>query len=524
MLPTSKAFRSGAAIQIPHQGIHDQDREGHALGIAAKIADEDGQQAAAHAVDEAAGGRDGGGRVVGGHKDGAEQQAAREDLREHEIQPHVALREEEGQQGHRADVGDGDVPGDDPAQEQVDKAGDEQDGRHLTDAAAGTAEDEVDQRRIRQLALLEGGEGGGGRDDVDAVGGDREVKQAEACLGGGEEAHLLRPGEEEDAGREGGVDEVFADSAEELFDNDDGKGRADGAHPERNGGRQVERQQEACDGGRTVGDGDRAAQELLCQRLSQHGCADADGDDQQHAQTEAVHTPDRRRHEGQQDVDHDRAGGVVVLDVGGGGDGQQGGHFDAALRGDGRFRFHSVSLLFLRISLRRLGAGASGGPLGVDRALGDADKLDDLHLPGAVVGACPALDAGQHAEFLGLGQPAGLGVLRKVVGHQVHGAVFDTAAAVDAGFGQVRALLGLLGEDEDGRGAFGDRCFDVPLGSAHHGSAEDELAGRAAQAAARLDDVEAGGTDGNKQIFRLGDAVAVDGDDALNERHAVGEG
>ena len=52
-------------VDRPSAEVHNKDTVGHAFGVAAEITDEHGQRAAADAVEELAGKRDGTGGVVG---------------------------------------------------------------------------------------------------------------------------------------------------------------------------------------------------------------------------------------------------------------------------------------------------------------------------------------------------------------------------------------------------------------------------------------------------------------------------
>ena len=89
----------------------------NALGIGAKVADEHRDETAADAEDQLTLLRDGRGDIVGGHEERAEEQAAAEHVVEHPAHRVVALGEEECEDCHRADVGNGDLPGDDLAED-----------------------------------------------------------------------------------------------------------------------------------------------------------------------------------------------------------------------------------------------------------------------------------------------------------------------------------------------------------------------------------------------------------------------
>ena len=113
------------------------------------------------------------------------------------------------------------MPGDDTPEDEPRAAQDQQEGADLPDGAAYEAHQHVRQavciHEALQVVLVEIGHGGGV--------GHRVHRAEEGGLGPGSHpgGHLTGPGEHEGPGGQGGVEEVLAHAAEELFDDDDGE-------------------------------------------------------------------------------------------------------------------------------------------------------------------------------------------------------------------------------------------------------------------------------------------------------------
>ena len=71
---------TGQIIDVRDPQVHEQQREGHALGVAAPVADSKGNDAKAHAVHQLTLQGKGAGNVVGSHEHSAEQQATAQHL------------------------------------------------------------------------------------------------------------------------------------------------------------------------------------------------------------------------------------------------------------------------------------------------------------------------------------------------------------------------------------------------------------------------------------------------------------
>ena len=106
---------------------------------------------------------------------------------------------------------------------------------------------------------------------------------------------------EEGAARKGGVEEVLADAAVELLDNDDGEEVADHGHPDRRLRGQNHDQQQAGHSGGEIVDGDGFLQEAAVGPLKEHGGRHARHHEQERMPAVAVHA---EAHDGQRRDDH----------------------------------------------------------------------------------------------------------------------------------------------------------------------------------------------------------------------------
>ena len=122
------------------QNMGNENRVAHALGIVAPEADENGDQTAANAEDDLAPFGVGGACVVGRHEDRAEHQTARENLRKD------VLAADEGHQRDGADKGDGRVPCNDAAHQQINAAEKQRRGAGFTETAASETEEHIKKR------------------------------------------------------------------------------------------------------------------------------------------------------------------------------------------------------------------------------------------------------------------------------------------------------------------------------------------------------------------------------------------
>ena len=219
---------------------------------------------------------------------------------------HAAL--EHRVEEHRADEGDRDVPGNHLADEQVDGADQEREGGDFSDAAVHVADEEVlDERGLRPVkalrAFLDEREGRGGGDGLCAAGAKRPGRRAPG-------RHRAREGDEhERACAEGGVEGVVAESAEHLLRDTDREHAADGGHPDRQVGREVEREQETGDDGGEVADRVVALHCGAAEPFGDEAGRDARACEDERADAEEVHAAAECRQKGDDHVQHEPARG-----------------------------------------------------------------------------------------------------------------------------------------------------------------------------------------------------------------------
>ena len=155
-----------------------------------------------------------GGDVVGGHKDGAQHQAAAKEVAQHPLKGVVAPGKEEGQGGYRADIADGNIPGDNLPPQEEQAAKEEEHGAHFTHGAAHQAHEHLGQvgdlHQAGEVVAVEIGHGGREGLRID------DAQEGNGGPGADPGGHLAGPGEHEGPGRQGGIQKVLADAAEEL--------------------------------------------------------------------------------------------------------------------------------------------------------------------------------------------------------------------------------------------------------------------------------------------------------------------
>ena len=152
-----KAFGFTCVVDERREGVHDEDGERHALGIAAEQTDADDEEADAGAIDDHALVRHGRGHIVGSHEDGTEHDAAGTEVLDGE-QADVSERHaatdgvEQRAECEGADEdADGDMPADDLGTKQDDEAHEEEQSAHLAHGATDVAEEEVAQAEVSQI-------------------------------------------------------------------------------------------------------------------------------------------------------------------------------------------------------------------------------------------------------------------------------------------------------------------------------------------------------------------------------------
>jgi len=218
-------------------------------------------------------------------------------------------------------IGDRDVPGDDPADQQI--GGAEQQGRSrgFTDAAVDVAQKEIlEQRQVAEQRHRRAGferllgkpqRRGGGH----GVHGDfRRLRGGAACGVG----HLLDPrraapgghragegDQHEGAARQRGIEGIVAESAEDLLGHGNGKNGTGHRHPGRQGRRQVEGQQQAGDHGAAVRKRRRAPHRPSAEPLGQQASCHADRGKAQRLPLKEPERHGERRHECDHHIEHD---------------------------------------------------------------------------------------------------------------------------------------------------------------------------------------------------------------------------
>ena len=302
-------MRSGPAIDVRGQDVHQQDGEGNALGIGTEYADEHGDDAAADAEDDLTFAGDGGRNVVRRHEDGAQHGAAGKDV-EDRILVH--------QQGHDRDGGEhrhGDLPGDDLSPQQVAAADQQCDGGNFAHGTADGAQEHVQVGGNVFSGSQQTQRGGTG----DAV--HRGALDDGAHTGGNSPVGHRRceTDEQDDTADDCGVREVLAQTAEDLLNDDDRGEAADDSHPQGQRYGQVERQDDAGDDCGPVADGLGSAQDLSGSAFEDDAGGYADSGEHESSSAEDVDRDQQSRAQSDHDVSHDALGIDRVIYVRSGG-------------------------------------------------------------------------------------------------------------------------------------------------------------------------------------------------------------
>ena len=218
---------------------------------------------------------DGAGDVVGGHEKGPQHQSPAQQVIQHPLYRVVPPGEQEGQQGHRANESDGDIPGDDLPPQEEQPTQNQQQGADLPQGAPDEAHEHFGQiihlLKARQVPLVEQGHRGGVSGRVKGPPGGH--------IGPGTHpsGHLSRPGKHKGPGREGGVEKVLTHAAEELLDNYNGKKITDEENPVGNGHRADKSDEHAGDSGAEVPQGIAFLQQSPVQPFEATAARQADG-------------------------------------------------------------------------------------------------------------------------------------------------------------------------------------------------------------------------------------------------------
>ncbi len=209
-------------------------------------------------------------------------------------------REDNGNDGDRADEGNGDAPVDDLADEQVNAAEEQSSSAHFADAAGHRADEHVAEAEVLGHSLgtgLEDAQRGCHRGCVNGLAQDRGN-----CPSG----HDDRPRcHEESSCRKCGVEEVLADAAVKLLYDDHCEECADNGHPPRCSDRNDQSDEDTGDTGGKVAYGARLLHELAVAPLPEHCRGDGDRNEQQCFHTEHYDTDDHCGNKCNDDIEHD---------------------------------------------------------------------------------------------------------------------------------------------------------------------------------------------------------------------------
>ena len=173
---------------------------------------------------------------------------------------------------------------------------------YLADAAGHIAEDDVLVVQVcgHCFAAVEIGHRGGHR------GG---VNNALEAVGDDPGGHVVRVGrDEERAACESRVQEVLADAAVELLDNNYGKEGANDGQPQRRACRHRERHEQTGERCGAVADGAGLLHKLAISPLEEHGGSHGDEADGYRIPAELDDGDDECRHERDDNIDHDASG------------------------------------------------------------------------------------------------------------------------------------------------------------------------------------------------------------------------
>ena len=129
-------------------------------------------------------------------------------------------------------------------------------------------------------------------------------------------AHGAGPGKQERTGAQSGVHEVFAQTAIQLLDDDDGERIADYNHPVGNADRAGKRQKHTRNHRGQIADGLGPFHNFTVQPFKEHTRCHRHRSDRQRAEPEKVDRSHQRRDHGDDHVQHDRADILIAANVG----------------------------------------------------------------------------------------------------------------------------------------------------------------------------------------------------------------
>ena len=299
-LAVSKGLRRDVEVNERHRKVGNNDRVADGVGRAALNPEESGQDTDHCSEDQLARGTDRRSHIVGRHEEGAHHDAAAGQMRQQEFRIKALAAEEAHEEDEGSEHRHGDLPGDD-IEDQEHQAADEQRSDGAADDAVGGAEE-----HLRHIDGLAG----------------RQIRQRRRR---GDAVHLegrdrLAEGDQQEAASgERRVDEVLAESAEEVLRDEDREERAEERDVERDRRRQAQGQQKSGQGRRAVTDGVRLFADLVKYELREYRSRDGDQDHQQRGNAEIDDADHGRRKKRRDHAVHDQVRPKPAADMGAGG-------------------------------------------------------------------------------------------------------------------------------------------------------------------------------------------------------------
>ena len=246
------------------------------------------------------------GCVIRCHKDGSEQQTAGQKLTEHPVEKVVAAAwEEHCQNGDRRKIRRRNPPGDDLANQEVSSADEQCRRGNLTETSAASAQKQLQNAAIRQRAGSQRLHRRGRADGIEQL--DLMIRTR---------GHCARPAEHHKRScRQRGVDNVHADSAEELLDNHNGKEISDQNHPVGHIRRTHKRNQHARNNRRPVSDRAVLFHHPAVAPFKEHAAHHGKRRERQHSPAEQDDRRNQRRHKRDTHVAHNDRRGIAAVRV-----------------------------------------------------------------------------------------------------------------------------------------------------------------------------------------------------------------
>ena len=196
------------------------------------------------------------------------------------------------------------MPGDNASNQQVSKSQEQSQRTGFTNGTSAQSQEQIADSG--SLSLCDLSQRGCTRSRVNDVGVIRSSQRAEG-------------NQHENACRDGGVDGIASQTAEQTLDDDDGKERADQTLPDRGMCGQIQRQKQTGDQRAEVADRLLLFTDQIEQILEADTADTAGGNDGQRTQTEDNGTHHSGGKQSQHHVTHDGGGGATAVNMWGGG-------------------------------------------------------------------------------------------------------------------------------------------------------------------------------------------------------------